>query len=101
MTARARPAHQAPPLRLAGEAGIGLRHPHLVELIETPPAALPMLGMVLVIQFVVGANDPAFHLVEHYYWMFLLGVIITKGPGTLSLDRLLLRRFGPPPLRAA
>ncbi len=25
---------------LAGEAGIGLRHPHLVELIETPPAAL-------------------------------------------------------------
>jgi putative oxidoreductase len=62
-------------------------------------AALPMLGMALVIQFVVGANDPAFHVVEHYYWMFLLGVIITKGPGTLSLDHLLARRFGPPTAR--
>ena len=52
-------------------------------------AALPMLAMALVIQFVVGAADPAFHLTEHYYWMFLLGVIITKGPGRLSLDHLL------------
>jgi putative oxidoreductase len=57
-------------------------------------AALPMLAMALVIQFVVGAADPAFHLTEHYYWMFLLAVIVTKGPGTLSLDHLLARRLG-------
>lgn len=56
-------------------------------------AALPMLMMVLVIQFVVGAADPAFYLTEHYYWMFLLGVIISKGPGPLSIDHLLARRL--------
>jgi putative oxidoreductase len=56
-------------------------------------AALPMLAMALVIQFVVGSADPAFYLTEHYYWMFLLAVIITKGPGRLSLDHLLARRL--------
>jgi putative oxidoreductase len=56
-------------------------------------AALPMLVMVLVIQFVVGSADPAFHLTEHYYWMFLLAVIITKGPGRLSIDHLLAGRL--------
>ena len=56
-------------------------------------AALPMLIMVLVIQFVVGAADPAFHLTEHYYWMLLLGVIVSKGPGRLSIDHLLARRL--------
>jgi putative oxidoreductase len=58
-------------------------------------AALPMLAMALVIQFVVGSADPAFYLTEHYYWMFLLVVIITKGPGRLSLDHLLARRLAP------
>jgi putative oxidoreductase len=58
-------------------------------------AALPMLAMALVIQFVVGSADPAFYLTEHYYWMFLLAVIITKGPGRLSLDHLLARRLAP------
>jgi putative oxidoreductase len=58
-------------------------------------AALPMLAMALVIQFVVGSADPAFHMTEHYYWMFLLAVIITKGPGHLSLDHLLARRLAP------
>jgi putative oxidoreductase len=56
--------------------------------------ALPMLAMALVIQFAVGAHDPAFYQTEHYYWMFLLAVIVTKGPGSLSLDHLLERRFG-------
>jgi putative oxidoreductase len=51
-----------------------------------------MLAMTLVIQFVVGAADPAFYLTEHYYWMFLLAVIITRGPGPLSIDHLLARR---------
>jgi len=56
-------------------------------------AALPMLTMAVVIQFVVGAHDPTFYQTEHYYWMFLLAVIITKGAGSLSLDHLLERRF--------
>ncbi|MGH6895803.1 MAG: DoxX family protein [Geminicoccaceae bacterium] len=55
-------------------------------------AALPMLAMALVIQFVVGSADPAFHLREHYYWMFLLALIVTKGPERFSLDHLLARR---------
>jgi putative oxidoreductase len=57
-------------------------------------AALPMLAMALVIQFVVGAHDPTFYQTEHYYWMFLLAVIVTKGAGSLSLDHLLARRLG-------
>jgi putative oxidoreductase len=56
-------------------------------------AALPMLVMVLVIQFVVGSADPAFYLTEHYYWMLLLAVIITKGPDRLAIDHLLARRL--------
>jgi putative oxidoreductase len=57
-------------------------------------AALPMLAMALVIQFVVGSADPAFYLTEHYHWMFLLAVIVTKGPGRLSVDHLLARCLG-------
>jgi putative oxidoreductase len=50
--------------------------------------------MAMVIQFVVGASDPAFWQTEHYYWMFLLAVLITKGGGVISVDHLLERRFG-------
>jgi putative oxidoreductase len=39
-------------------------------------AALPMLAMALVIQFVIGSADPAFYMTEHYYWMFLLALIV-------------------------
>ena len=56
-------------------------------------AALPMLAMALVIQFVIGSADPAFYVTEHYYWMFLLALIVTKGPGRFSLDHLLARRL--------
>jgi putative oxidoreductase len=58
-------------------------------------AALPMPAMTLVIQFIVGAHDPAFYVQEHFYWMFLLGIVIAVGPGTLSLDHWLERRFSP------
>ena len=58
-------------------------------------AALPMLAMTLVIQFVVGAADPAFHVTEHYYWMFLLAFVVAFGPGLLSLDHWLKRRLWP------
>jgi putative oxidoreductase len=56
-------------------------------------AALPILAMALVIQFVIGFADPAFHLTEHYYWMFVLAVIVTKAPGRFSPDHLLARRL--------
>ncbi|MBM3516364.1 MAG: DoxX family protein [Alphaproteobacteria bacterium] len=56
-------------------------------------AALPLLGMALVIQFVLGASNPAYDHVEHFYWMLLLLIIIVRGAGALSLDRLLARRF--------
>lgn len=60
-------------------------------------AALPMLAMAMVIQFAVGLNDPAFYQNEHYYWMMLLGFIIAKGPGPISLDRQWLTpRYGVP-----
>ncbi|PWC40431.1 DoxX family protein [Azospirillum sp. TSO22-1] len=52
-------------------------------------AALPLLGMALVIQFVLGAANPAYDSVEHVYWMFLLLTIVVHGPGRLSLDGVL------------
>jgi len=58
----------------------------------TRAAAVPLLVMAMVIQFVVGASNPAFDHVEHYYWMLLLMVLIARGGGTLSLD-LLLNRY--------
>jgi len=49
-------------------------------------AALPLLGMACIIQFVLGANNPDYDNVEHFYWMFLLAMIVVRGAGTLSLD---------------
>lgn len=56
-------------------------------------AALPLIGMTLVIQFVLGARDPAYDNTEHFYWLFLLVMIVVRGPGVLSLDWLLRRKF--------
>lgn len=56
-------------------------------------AALPLLCMTLVIQFVLGAANPAFDHSNHFFWMILLAVIITRGPGRLSLDHLILTRL--------
>lgn len=52
-------------------------------------AALPLLGMACVIQFVLGAANPDYDNPMHFYWMFLLGMIVIKGPGPISLDYLL------------
>ena len=46
-------------------------------------AALPILGMAIVIQAFVYQNA------EHYYWMILAATLITYGGGFLSLDRFL------------
>ena len=53
-------------------------------------AALALLGMTLVIQiFVYPDAWPT-----HGTWAACLLVVIAKGPGTVSLDHLLARRFG-------
>ena len=53
-------------------------------------AALGLIGMTCVIQFLVpaeyGVSNP-----DHYYWILLFSVILFRGAGTLSLDHLLLR----------
>ena len=56
-------------------------------------AALPLIGMSLVIQFVLGGRSPDYDNVEHFYWLFLLAVIVIRGPGLLSVDALLKRTF--------
>ena len=55
--------------------------------------ALPMLAMALVIQFALGSVNPAYANIEHFYWMFVLAMIVARGPGRLSLDHYLVRRF--------
>ena len=56
-------------------------------------AALPLIGMSMVIQFVLGASNPDYDNVEHFYWLFLLLMIVIKGPGPLSLDHVIRRRL--------
>lgn len=56
-------------------------------------AALPLLGMALVIQFVLGAANPAYNQLGHFLWMALLLAVIARGPGRLSLDQLIRRRW--------
>ena len=57
-------------------------------------AAMPLLGMAFVIQFVLGANNPAFNLAEHYFWMVVLATLIARGAGPISIDSFLKRKFG-------
>ena len=54
-------------------------------------AALPLLGMACVIQFVLGAANPDYDHAEHFYWMFLLVMIVLRGAGPLSVDYLIGR----------
>ena len=60
-------------------------------------AALPLLGMACVIQFVLGAANPDYDNPMHFYWMFLLGMVIIKGPGPISLDHLIRARLNREP----
>jgi putative oxidoreductase len=53
-------------------------------------ATLPMIGMVLVIQiFVYPMSWP-----DHLVWMTLLLLLLTRGPGAISLDHLIGKYFG-------
>lgn len=51
-------------------------------------AALPLILMTLVI------NYTYVEATEHYYWLLLLGTILCQGPGALSMDALIRRRYG-------
>lgn len=57
-------------------------------------AAVPLLVMSLVIQFVLGARSPAYDNFEHFFWMAILCYLIARGAGALSIDHFLARRFG-------
>jgi putative oxidoreductase len=59
-------------------------------------ATLPLIVMTCVIQFVLGASNPAYDSMEHFYWLFLLGMILVRGPGLYSLDHFIVRRFAAP-----
>lgn len=50
-------------------------------------AALPLIVMTAVINFTYQ------ELPEHYYWAILLGTVLFMGPGKLSLDYFLGRKF--------
>jgi putative oxidoreductase len=56
-------------------------------------AALPLLIQSAVIQFSLGAVNPAYDNLEHYLWMAMLFVVIARGPGLLSLDHQFRRRL--------
>ncbi|HVJ40056.1 MAG TPA: DoxX family protein [Dongiaceae bacterium] len=58
-------------------------------------AALPLLGMSMVIQFVLGSVNPAYNDLEHYLWMVLLLSVIVRGAGILSVDGYLRQRLLP------
>ena len=60
-------------------------------------AAVPLLAMSMVIQFVLGAVNPAYNELEHYLWMVLALSVIVRGPGSLSIDGLLRQRLSGQP----
>lgn len=60
----------------------------LVIGLATRLATLPLLGMTLVIQLFVFPESWPVHLM----WTAMLGFILTRGPGVLSLDHWIARR---------
>ncbi|MDX2145446.1 MAG: DoxX family protein [Rhodospirillaceae bacterium] len=65
----------------------------LVLGLATRLSALPLMVMAAVIQFVLGSANSAYLNVEHYYWMFMLGYLVTFGPGKISMDYAIKRMF--------
>lgn len=59
-------------------------------------ATLPLIGITLTVQFVLGAANPVYDQWDHYFWLALLLAILTRGPGVLSLDGWLTRKCGFP-----
>lgn len=71
-------------------ASVELTTPVLLVLgLATRLACLPMIGMTLVIQTFVYPQS----WVEHLTWMTFLLLLLTRGPGVMSLDHLVRRIF--------
>lgn len=58
--------------------------------LATRLATLPLFGMIAVIQTFVYPDA----WTDHLLWSSILAFLLTRGPGTFSLDYLLARRFG-------
>lgn len=70
--------------------GVELLMPALLLLgLLTRVAAVPLAVLTAVIQFVLGGTNPTYDNSEHIYWLLLLCVLISRGPGTLSVDAML------------
>jgi putative oxidoreductase len=68
----------------------------LVIGLATRLSALGLFAMTLVIQlFVIPGGWP-----EHLLWFALLGLIVARGPGVISLDHLIWNRTSPWPAMA-
>lgn len=68
--------------------GVELAAPILLIFgLATRLTTLPMLAMTVVIQFTYEYSN------EHYYWAMLLLAILCYGPGPLSVDNLIKRKF--------
>jgi putative oxidoreductase len=73
-------------------AAVELTCPVLLVLgLATRLATLPMLGMTFVIEVFVYPEQ----WIEHLMWASILLLILTCGPGALSIDHVLARRFLP------
>jgi putative oxidoreductase len=59
--------------------------------VATRLATLPLLGMVAVIQFFIYPNAWSDHLI----WASILVLLLTRGPGRISIDYLIAKRIGP------
>lgn len=54
-----------------------------------PLSVLGLMGMTLVIEIFVYPDTT-----EHYYWLLLMGVLLTHGGGKFGLDYWLMKNFG-------
>jgi putative oxidoreductase len=63
--------------------------PFLVAGLATRIATLPLLGMIAVIQIFVYPSAWS----DHLLWGSILVFLLTRGPGAISVDELLLKRW--------
>ena len=79
-----------PELAAALAATVELTCPVLLVLgLAARLATLPMLGMTFVIEAFVYPEQ----WIEHLMWASILLFVLTRGPGIVSLDHLLARKF--------
>lgn len=78
------PANIAAYMATAGELVLPVL---LVLGLLTPFAATGLMVMTLVIELLVYPGTT-----EHYYWILLLGILMTHGSGKLGLDHLLFKQ---------